>query len=74
MKKIKKSKLREERTKKQEESQNGLDSESDLNEFKMDEQLVDTDSDKQSIEKVIQKMNSKIEDNEYQVYTNNLMK
>ena len=60
----------EEEQKKQEESQNGLDSEYDLNEFKMDEQLVDTDSDKQSSEKVIQKMNSKNENNEYQVFTN----
>ena len=60
----------EEEQKKQEESQNGLDSEYDLNEFKMDEQLVDTDSDKQSSEKVIQKMNSKNVNNEYQVFTN----
>ena len=60
----------EEERKKQEESQNGLDSEYDLNEFKMDEQLVDTDSDKQSSEKVIQKMNSKNGNNEYQVFTN----
>ena len=36
----------------------------------MDEQLVDTDSDKQSSEKVIQKMNSKNGNNEYQVFTN----
>ena len=60
----------EEEQKKQEESQNGLDSEYDLSEFKMDEQLVDTDSDKQSSEKVIQKMNSKNGSNEYQVFTN----
>ena len=60
----------EEEQKKQDESQNGLDSEYDLNEFKMDEQLVDTDSDKQSSEKVIQKMNSKNGNNEYQVFTN----
>ncbi len=60
----------EEEQKKQEESQNGLDSEYDLNEFKMDEQLMDTDSDKQSSEKVIQKMNSKNGNNEYQVFTN----
>ena len=60
----------EEEQKKQEESQNGLDSEYDLSEFKMDEQLVDTDSDKQSSEKVIQKMNSKNGNNEYQVFTN----
>ena len=60
----------EEEQKKQEESQNGLDSEYDLNEFKMDEQLVDTDSDKQSSEKIIQKMNSKNGNNEYQVFTN----
>ena len=36
----------------------------------MDEQLVDTDSDKQSSEKVIQKMNFKNGNNEYQVFTN----
>ena len=33
----------------------------DLNESIMDEQLVDTDSDKQSSEKIIQKMNSILE-------------
>ena len=60
----------EEEQKKQEESQNGLDAEYDLNEFKMDEQLVDTDSDKQSSEKVVQKMNSNNGNNEYQVFTN----
>ena len=36
----------------------------------MDEQLVDTDCDKQSNEKVIQKMNSNIGDKEYHIFTN----
>ena len=35
----------------------------------MDEQLVDTDSDQQSSEKVIQKMNASIEDKEYKIFT-----
>ena len=65
-----KIKPRRRRTKKTGGNQNGLDSEYDLNEFKIDEQLVDTDSDKQSSEKVIQKMNSKNGNNEYQVFTN----
>ena len=36
----------------------------------MNEQLVDTDSDKQSSEKIIQKMNSSSGDKEYHIYTN----
>ena len=36
----------------QEENQNGLDSEYDFSEHKVDEQLVDTDSEKQSSEKI----------------------
>ena len=56
--------------KEQEENQNGLDSEYDFSEHKIDEQLVDTDSDKQSSEKVIQKMNYDTSNNDYKVFTN----
>ncbi len=55
--------------KQQEEDQNGLDGEYDLSDTKMDEQLVDTDSDKQSNDKIIQKVNSSLGDKEYNIYT-----
>ena len=42
---------------KDDETQASLDSEYDIDEYKLDEQLVDTDSDKQSKEEVIQKRN-----------------
>jgi len=58
-----------EEEKRKEEDQNGLDGEYDLNESRIDEQLVDTDSDKQSAEKIIQKMNKNIGDKEYSIYT-----
>ena len=35
----------------------------------MDEQLVDTDSDQQSSEHVIQKLNRNTEDNDYKIFT-----
>jgi len=53
----------------QEEDKNGLDGDCDLSKSRMDEQLVDTDSDKQSTEKIIQKMNSNIGDKGYNIYT-----
>ena len=59
----------EQEKKLEEENQNGLDGDYDLNESRMDEQLVDTDSDKQSTEKIIQKMNSNIGGIEYNIYT-----
>jgi len=59
----------EEEQKRQDENQNGLDSDYDLNEFKMNEQLVDTDSDTQSSEKIVQKINSNNGNKEYQVFT-----
>ena len=40
---------------KNEETEASLDSDYDIDEYKLDEQLVDTDSDKQSDEQVIQK-------------------
>ena len=53
----------------QEQDQDGIDADYDLDEYRMDEQLVDTDSDQQSSEKVIQKMNASIEDREYKIFT-----
>ena len=53
----------------QEQDQNGIDADYDLDEYRMDEQLVDTDSDKQSSETVFQKMNEGIEDKEYKIFT-----
>ncbi len=60
----------EDENKKQEQDQNGLDTDYDLDEFEMDEQLVDTDSEKQSSEKIVQKTNLNSADKEYNVYTN----
>ena len=59
----------DEQREKQEEDQSGIDGDYNLNESQLDEQLVDTDSDKQSAEKVIQKINSNIGDKEYHIYT-----
>ncbi len=53
----------------QEQDQNGIDANYDLDEYRMDEQLVDTDSDKQSSETVFQKINVGIEDKEYKIFT-----
>ena len=53
----------------QEQDQNGIDADYDLDEYRMDEQLVDTDSDKQSSKAVFQKMNAGIEDKEYKIFT-----
>ena len=53
----------------QEHYQNGIDADYDLDEYRMDEQLVDTDLDKQSSETVFQKMNAGIEDKEYKIFT-----
>ena len=63
----------EEENRKQEEDQNGLDADYDFNELNMDEQLVDTDSEKQSSEKIVQKLNSKIGNKEYHIYTNQFL-
>jgi len=54
---------------KQEENQNGIDGEYDLNEFRMDEQLVDTESETENSENIIQKMNSTLSDKDYKIYT-----
>ena len=54
----------------QDENQNGIDADYDFDEYKMDEQLVDTDSEKQSSENIIQKINTSINDKEYKIFTN----
>ena len=54
----------------QDENQNGTDADYDFDECKIDEQLVDTDSEKQSLENIIQKANSGISDKEYKIFTN----
>jgi len=58
-------------TAKQEENLNGLDADYDLNEFKMEEQLFDTDSNQESSENVIQKMNADLIKKEYKIFTTN---
>jgi len=55
---------------KQDENQNKIDAYNDLNEYSMNEQLVDTDSEKQSSKNVIQKMNINTIDKNYNIFTN----
>ena len=54
---------------KQDETDASLDSEYNVDEYKLDEQLVDTDSDEQNSEQVIQKKNSKDLNVEYKIFT-----
>ena len=54
---------------KQDANQDGIDADYDINEFRMDEQLVDTDSEQQSSEQIIQKFNNDDNDNSYRVFT-----
>jgi len=53
----------------QDENQNGVDGDYDFDQLQMDDQLFDTDSDKQSSEKVFQKLNTNIYDKDYKVFT-----
>ena len=55
---------------KQEEGQFGIDADYNLNEYAMDNQLVDTDSNKESSENVIQKMNLESVNKNYNIFTN----
>lgn len=55
---------------KDEETEANLDSDYDIDEYKVDEQLVDTDSDQQSKEHVIQKKNINEVNLEYKIFTN----
>ena len=59
----------EDEKKQQDKDQNGLDADCDLNEFRMDEQLVDTDSKEQSSENIIQKINPNTKNKEYNIFT-----
>ena len=61
---------KEQERKEQQEDQNGLDGEYEFDEHKMDEKLVDTDSEEESREQVVQRNNSNIYDNEYKIFTN----
>ena len=54
---------------KQDESKVSADSDNNTDEFKIDEQLVDTDSIKQSSEQVEQKVNSNISDIKYKIFS-----
>ena len=54
---------------KDEEAQASLDSDYDIDEYRLDEQLVDTDSDQQSNEQVIQKQNINDLNLEYKIFT-----
>ena len=55
---------------KDEETEASLDSDYDIDEYKMEEQLVDTDSNKESNEEVIQRKNLNDLNLDYKVYTN----
>ena len=55
---------------KEEETEASLDSDYDIDEYKLDEQLVDTDSDKQSNEQVISKKNIQEINLDYKIFTN----
>ena len=55
---------------KQDETEASLDTDYDISEYKLDEQLVDTDSDKQSDQQVIQKNALNTINLEYKIFTN----
>ncbi len=54
---------------KDQESEASLDYDYDIDEYKLDEQLVDTDSDQQNLEQIIQKKNINDLKLEYKIYT-----
>ena len=53
-----------------EETEANLDSDYDIDEYKLDEQLLDTDSDPQSSEQIIQKKKNNDLNSEYKIFTN----
>ncbi len=55
---------------KEEETEANLDSDYDIDEYKLDEQLAETDNEKQNSEQVIQKKNINHVDIEYKIFTN----
>ena len=52
------------------EDQNGIDMDYDISQHEINEQLVDTDSEKESSESVIQKVNGEVGDKDYKIFTN----
>ncbi len=54
---------------KDQETEASLDSDYDIDEYKLEEQLVDTDSDQQNSEQIIQKNNNNDLNLEYKIYT-----
>ena len=58
-----------EEKRKQDDSKVGTDSDKDIDEFKIDEQLVDTESKKKSSEQVEQKINPSISDIKYKIFS-----
>ena len=58
-----------EENKQREDSEESFDSEYDFSEHKIDEQIVDTDTEKQSSETIIQKGGGEFSDKDYKVFT-----
>ncbi len=56
--------------KKEEETEASLDSDYDIDEYKLDEQLVDTESNKHNEEQIVHKKTLNSADLEYKIYTN----
>tara|TARA_Y100000590_G_scaffold333788_1_gene379725 strand:+ start:59 stop:1858 length:1800 start_codon:yes stop_codon:yes gene_type:complete len=54
---------------KDEKNQSISDADIDVNDFRIEEQLFDTESDEQSSENIIQKLNNKKSENEYKIFT-----
>ena len=52
------------------EDQNGVDMDYDISQHEINEQLVDTDSEKESSENLIQKVNGEVGDKDYKIFTN----
>ncbi len=50
-------------------SREGVDGIDDNNEFRLDEQLVDSESENESSENIIQKLNNSISDKDYKIFT-----
>ena len=55
---------------KEEETSASIDSDYDIDEFKLDEQLADTDSDQQNSEQIVKNKNINEINSEYKIYTN----
>ena len=59
----------DEEKKQQEENFSGIDSENNLDEFRMDEQLEDNESDSENAENIVNKINTNFNDKEYKIFT-----